>query len=161
MDETVTLDGDRSVYEVAFLITPNVTEEKLPEAFGTIKSMVLDRGAVAISEEFPKMIPLAYTIERTIDHKTNTYDEAWFGWIKFELDPLAVAALEKEVRNRPEVVRSLLIKTVRENTMAAKRGFGARRRPKSTDKDQESAPTISKEEIDREIEALVDENVAE
>jgi hypothetical protein len=71
----------------------------------------------------------------------------------------AVTTLEKELRARPDVIRFLLIKTVRENTIAAKRGLGARRRPKSTDS-KESAPLLSKEEIDREIEALVDEKAA-
>jgi hypothetical protein len=98
-------------------------------------------------------------MEKTINNKIERFREGYFGWVKFEMTGDAVTTLEKELRARPDVIRFLLIKTVRENTIAAKRGLGARRRPKSTDS-KESAPLLSKEEIDREIEALVDEKAA-
>jgi ribosomal protein S6 len=157
---TQTEVSDNGVYEVGFLLVPEITEEKLPEIFGTLKNVILDKGAVAISEEFPKLISLAYTMERTINNKIERFNEGYFGWIKFELPSEKVEDLEATLRLRIDLVRHLLVKTVRENTIASKKGFGVRRRPGGKDevKDNTSAaPEMSKEQIDREIEALVDD----
>lgn len=159
MEEMVlTGDSDNSVYEVGFLLVPEITEEKLPEVYGNLKNVILDTGAIAISEEFPKLISLAYTMERTINNKIERFNEGYFGWIKFEVDSSKVEGLEATLRLRTDLVRHLLIKTVRENTIASKKGFGVRRRPSGNEvKDKDAQPEMSKEEIDREIEALVDD----
>lgn len=160
MEEMMTTGGsDNGVYEVGFLLVPEITEEKLPEVYGNLKNAILDMGAIAISEEFPKLIALAYTMERTINNKIERFNEGYFGWIKFELDSGEVEGLEAALRLRTDLVRHLLVKTVRENTIASKKGFGVRRRPggKEEGKEKEGQPEMSKEQIDREIEALVDD----
>ena len=165
MDEMLqTEDSDNGVYEVGFLIVPATTEASLPEVFGTIKNAILGKGAVAITEEFPKLIPLAYTMERTINNKIERFNEGYFGWIKFEAPSEEVTGIEAMLRLRTDIIRHLLIKTVRENTIASKRVIGVRRRPGQKDaplKDKEGAPEMSKEQIDREIEALVDDKPVE
>lgn len=155
---TQTEVSDNGVYEIGFLLVPEITEEKLPEVFGNFKNSILEKGAIAIAEEFPKHMPLAYTMEKTINNKIERFNNAYFGWIKFELEGEKVAELEAAIRLRTDVIRHLLISTVRENTIASKRGFGPRRRvmKDETGKEIPGAPEMSKEEIDREIEALVD-----
>lgn len=154
------MTGEGNVYELGFLLVPEITEEKLPEAFGAIKEVVMKHGAVAISEEFPKQIALAYTIERSFKNKIERYNEAFFSWIKFELDAEKVKALDAELRLRGDVVRFLLVKTVRENTMSAKRPMGIRRKTTGSKEKDPNAPEMNKEEIDREIDALVTEKEA-
>lgn len=161
MEETTQMEGsDNTVYEVGFLLVPGITEERLPETFGTLKNAIVDMGAVAVSEEFPKLLTLAYTMEKTINNKIERFKEGYFGWIKFEMDGANTAKLEAALRLRDDVIRHILVKTVRENTIASKRSFGVRRRPSSDVKDNAAAPEMSKEEIDREIEALVDDKAA-
>jgi ribosomal protein S6 len=160
MDEMMQTEGaDRGVYELGFLLSPSITEEKLPEGFGALKDAIVGKGAIAISEEFPRLMTLAYTMEKTINNKIERFTEGYFGWIKFELPGGEVQGLDAALRLRDDVIRHLLISTVRENTIAAKRGFGVRRRPKSAET-KDAAPEMSKEEIDREIEALVDDPTA-
>lgn len=142
-----------TVYEVSFIIDPQVSEEKLPETFGAIKNTIVDLGANPISEEFPRHLELAYTMEKKVSNKILRYDEGWFGWIKFELETDITAKLEEKLRADTTIVRFLLVKTVRENTISSKKGVGSRKRQKTED-----TPEVSKEEIDREIEALVEEN---
>lgn len=154
MDENLN-EGEGSVYELGFLLVPEITEEKLPEAFGAIKDVVVKHGGTPISEEFPKNMALAYTIERTFRNKIERYNEAFFSWIKFELGGEAVKALDAELRLRGDVVRFLIVKTVRENTMSAKRPMGIRRKAGAPKEKDPNAPEMSKEEIDREIDALV------
>ena len=72
-------ESGNGVYEVGFLLVPEITEEKLPEAFGNLKNAILDKGAIAISEEFPKLMTLAYTMERTINNKIERFKEGYFG----------------------------------------------------------------------------------
>ncbi|MBP7804909.1 MAG: 30S ribosomal protein S6 [Candidatus Pacebacteria bacterium] len=158
MEEITQTEGsDNTVYEIGFLLTPSTTEERLPEAFGALKNVIVDMGAVAISEEFPKLLTLAYTMEKTINNKIERFKEGYFGWIKFEMEGTTLAKLEATLRLRDDVIRHLIVKTVRENTLASKRSLGVRRRPGADVKDNAAAPEMSKEEIDREIEALVDD----
>jgi len=159
MEEMIqTGDSDNGVYEIGFILSPNITEEKLPEAFGALKNVLSEKGAVTISEEFPKLMTLAYTMEKTINNKIERFTEGYFGWIKFELPAEVVAPLEGVLRLREDLVRYLLISTVRENTVASKRIPSVRRRVGGKDDiSKEAAPEMSKEQIDREIEALVDD----
>ena len=154
-------ESGNGIYELGFLLVPSFTEEKLPEAFNAIKEAVAGKGAVVFAEEMPKLITLAYTMEKTINNKIERFREGYFGWIKFELAGTETAKLESMLRLRDDVIRHLLISTVRENTIASKRGFGPRRNPKAGSKDSAISPSMSKEEIDREIEALVDEKPVE
>lgn len=150
--------SDNGVYEVGFIIVPEITEEKLPEVFGTIKDAVLAKGAIAISEEFPKLMTLAYTMEKTINNKIERFKEGYFGWIKFEAEGAKIAEIDAMLRLRTDVVRHLITSTVRENTIASKRAPSVRRRPEGA---ADGAPEMSKAEIDREIDALVDAKAPE
>ena len=150
---TQTEVSDNGVYEVGFILVPDVTEEKLPELFGNVKDAILAKGAIAISEEFPKLTTLAYTMEKTINNKIERFKEGYFGWIKFEAEGAAIAPIDAMLRLRTDVIRHLIISTVRENTIASKRAPSVRRRAEG--ETREGAPEMSKAEIDREIEALV------
>ena len=157
------MKNEGTVYELGFLLAASIGDDKLPEAFGAVKNVLLEQGAVAVTEEFPKLTTLAYTIEKNIANKNERFSQGYFGWIKFELDASKVGIVDTMMKNRVEIIRYLLIKTVRENTIAAKRVIGVRRRSKAPTnesgekKESSSAPEMTKEEIDREIEALVDD----
>ena len=113
-----------------------------------------------ISDEMPKMIPLAYTMSKVIQNVRNKFNTAYFGWIKFEINSEKVLELKKKLDLDPNIVRFLIIKTVKENTIAAKRFVhrdSVRRKVPTTKKEGESnevAP-INKEEVDKEIEAMI------
>jgi ribosomal protein S6 len=158
---TQTEVSDNGVYEVGFLLVPDITEDGLAEVFGNLKTSILDKGAIAVSEEFPKHMPLAYTMEKTINNKIERFNNGYFGWIKFELEGSKVAAVDAMLRLRIDVIRHLLISTVRENTIASKRAPSVRRRKDESGKEIPGAPEMTKEEIDREIEALVDTKTVE
>ncbi len=161
MEETIKAEmSDTGVYEVGFLFVPSITEEKMTEVFGAFKDSIIASGSTAIvAEEAPKLIPLAYTMEKTINNKIERFKEGWFGWVKFELDAALVAKLDAKIRLREDIIRHLFVSTTRDNTIASKRPFSVRRRPGSKDevKGDKEVPEMSKEDIDREIEALVTE----
>lgn len=156
MDEVLKVEkSENGVYELGFILVPSITEEKLPEIFGNLKAIMQDMGAMIFAEESPKMMTLSYTMEKTINNKIERFKEGWFGWVKFELASGDVAKLDAKMRLREDVIRHILISTVHENTIASKRSPTRRHGKEGGVEKDSSAPEMSKEEIDREIEALV------
>ncbi len=59
--------------------------------------------------------------KKTVSGSYDKYDTAYFGWLKFEIEPGKIEAVKKAVENRDTVLRVLLVSTVRENTYLGKR----------------------------------------
>ncbi len=159
-DKNVILDGaDKRVYELAYLLVPTIAPEEVPANYGNLKELVSSLGGVAISDEMPKMIPLAYTMKKVISNVSNKFNTAYFGWMKFFMDTDKVLELKSKLDLDPTCIRFLILKTVKENTIAGKkfvRGDMSYRKssPKKGNENEPVAP-INKEEIDKEIDALV------
>jgi ribosomal protein S6 len=161
---------DSKVYEVAFLLVPNLSEEEVPVVYGDMKGLITSLGGDFISEEMPKLIDLAYTMKKTIQNVNQKFDTAYFGWTKFFMDAEKVSELKKKLDFDPKVIRFLIVKTVKENTLSGKKFTskeGMRRKTSfsatSSSKKEEGenageAPVeINKEEVDKEIDAMVAE----
>ena len=151
-------DTNSRIYELGYLLVPTVPGEDVPAVFGNLKELVSSLGGVVISDEMPKMMPLAYAMVKITANVCNKFKTAYFGWTKFAMDSDKVSELKKKLDLNPNFIRFLIIKTVKENTIAAKRFVRGemRRRPRA-DKNSESGTTvpINKDEIDKEIDALV------
>lgn len=147
--ETVKTAG--TVYEVGFHIVPAVSPEKLPAEVDAIKAVLGGAKATIISEEFPKLRNLAYTMIKAIGPARHRYDTAYFGWIKFEAAPETSADIKKALDSNEKILRYILIKTVRENTL-----YGAKILPQEkAEEGKEGEKPASTEEIDKSIEKLV------
>ena len=144
------------VYEVGYLMLPSIPEENLGGEVTLLKDMFLENGAVFISDEYPKLIELAYAMARSINNKKQKFSYGYFGWVKFECNTDQAKIIKGILDKNEKLVRFLLIKTVRENTMSVKRSYsrqdGNKRRftPKT-----EEVEKINEETIDKEIDALV------
>jgi ribosomal protein S6 len=146
------------VYELGFHIVPTIAEEKVANVFGDIKSLLEKNGAVFISEEYPKMRPLAYTMLKNEAGKNEKFNFAYFGWVKYELPKEATAEVKEKLEKNKEILRFLVIKTVRENTL-----YGHKIGKKEGEKTEtpvvgvipEEVIMASEEEIDKTIEELV------
>lgn len=152
--------ADSKVYELGYLLVPSIKEEDVPVNYGNIKELVVSLGGEIISDEMPKMINLAYTISKVISNVRNKFNSAYFGWIKFTMNGDQVTELKSRLDLDPNFVRFLILKTVRENTIASKRFVrgDTYHRPKAKSAENETATPINKEEIDKEIDALVVES---
>lgn len=122
MNTKETLQGDErlQVYEVGFQIVPIVSADTLPAEVNAIRSLIASNGGVLISEEMPKLRDLAYELSRPVAGKHERFETAYFGWMKFESSPSAIAAIQDGIEKNSNVLRYLLIKTVRENTLFTK-----------------------------------------
>ena len=103
------------------------------------------------------MISLAYSMQKVTSNVRNKFNKAYFGWTKFIMDSQRVLELKKHLDLNPNFIRFLILKTVKENTIATKRFVRgeAYKRPKSRNTENEPVVPINKEEIDKEIDALV------
>ena len=151
-------DVNSRVYELGYLLVPTLSEEDVPATFGNLKELVSSLGGIAISDEMPKMLTLAYPMVKVIANLRNKFKTAYFGWIKFTMDSDKVLELKKRLDLDPNLIRFLILKTVKENTINAKRfvrGEMGYRKTKTEKNGNEKAVPINKEEIDKEIEAMV------
>ncbi len=112
-ESTATLS---KVYEIGYILLPSIPTEKVGTEVETIKALITKNGGAFISEEFPKLRPLAYTMQKQVGSTRHKVDEGYFGWVKFETTPDAMAALKIGMDTNDQVLRYLLINTVRENT---------------------------------------------
>lgn len=147
------------VYEVGYHLIATLPEEKLSETVLGIKSAIEDKNGVLISEDFPKMKALAYTLSRSTAGKREHFSHAYFGWMKFEFSMQEIASLQEKLKNNPLIIRFLLIETVRENTLATLRTplIKKTEEPKKDSPKQE----VSQEELDKSIEKLVGDTKTE
>ncbi len=142
------------VYELGYHLIPTLAEEEVPQYVNKIKDALDSYGAIVISEEMPKRIALAYTMHPSVKNKKQKYDKAYFGWIKFETDTQSVEEFKKFIDSLDEVFRSLIIITVRENTMAPKKLFVSTKKRTSKSGEEEKLDVAM---VDKEIDALIDE----
>jgi ribosomal protein S6 len=147
------------VYEVGFHIVPTVAEPEVAAVVAKIKSAL--GAAEIIKEEAPRKMALAYTIERSVEGKRERYAEAYFGFIKFAAEPAAVPLLQEALRGMREILRFIIISTVREDVVVPRRavftsdrleGKTITRAPRAAER---PAGEVSEEELDKSIEALV------
>jgi ribosomal protein S6 len=157
-------EGGGQVYELGYHIVSTVAEENLPKEVETLKAIVLKDGGSLVSEGEPKLINLAYSMTKSVADTKKKFNTAYFGWLKFETKSELMPMIKKAVDANPNVLRYLLIKTVRENTLYVPklnvRAVGKEEVPAKAKKSikTEEAKISSKkdlEDIDKSIDELI------
>lgn len=162
-NETNIEKGDiLTVYEVSYLLLPSLALEQVPLEVTSIKEVISSRGGAVISDEDPILIDLAYPMTKvvqTLRHKATT---GYFGWIKFEMTSGGIEAVKKALDANDKILRYLIIKTVRENTLLLGK-MKLEKEEKSRREDEEgeivtdevAKDVAPEEEIDKSIDDLV------
>jgi len=152
---------DARIYELGYLLVPTVVEENVPAVYGNLKELISSFKGGFISDDMPRSIPLAYTMSKVISNVRHKFNTAYFGWVKFEMDAEKILELKKKLDLDPQILRFLILKTVKENTIAAKRfvsregGVARKIFTAKKEGEPEVVAPINKEEIDKEIDAMV------
>lgn len=158
--ENIEKDAKMNVYEVSFLLLPSLAIEQVPSVSEAIKSLITKLGGHVFAGEDPVLIDLAYPITKvfpTIRHKET---KGCFGWVKFEMESDQVGGVKKSLDENQNVLRFLIIKTVKENTLLnGKMKFHKEERSRKEEKEEvvpeEEVKEISSEELDKSIDDLV------
>ncbi len=157
-NETAT-EANAKVYELGYLLVPTIAPDDVPVNYGNLKELVASFGGEIITDEMPKMTNLAYSMLKVVSNVRNKFNTAYFGWIKFTMSAPKLLELKKALDLDSNIIRFLILKTVKENTIAAKRFVRGEtyKRPSFIKRsmENETAVPINKEEIDKEIDALV------
>ena len=148
------------VYELGYLLVPTLPEEKLAEEVSKIKSEIESKGGIFISEEFPSLKTLTYKMSKVIETRKQKFEQAYFGWVKCEIDAEAIPELKSIFNLNANILRFILIKTVRESTLSFPK-ISSMKKPdqKAPDEGKVSEVVakgpVNEEEIDKSIEELV------
>ncbi len=111
-----------SVYEIGYHLVPTLSEEGVTAAVKDITELLKKNGAETVGDHFPAKIPLAYTIQKRVAGKILRFDEAYFGWVAFEMPREAVAVIKEALDAHPAVLRYLIVTTSRDAVAAALSG---------------------------------------
>ncbi len=159
--DKVAKNNEEKIYEIGYHLISSIAEENVAKEIEKIKEYLSKEKATIISEEDAVLRPLAYSIKKGFGGVYKTYDKAYFGFIKFELpEESQIEEINKKMKANDNVLRFLLIKTVRENTMYSPRiNVFADKDTKiktitKSEKDSIEAPATV-EEMDKSIDALV------
>lgn len=144
-------EGLPRIYEAGYLITPTIPEEAVGGEVVKLRELIGKFGGSVVTEEDPKLRELAYEMEKVISHKKEIFRNAYFGWIKFEMDADDVTAFQKALDGNASIIRYLLISTVREHTIASKRPMSRGPEGRRT----KDGTKLSDEEIEKTIQELV------
>jgi small subunit ribosomal protein S6 len=112
---------DSRVYEICFIFDNKLDEETALKKAEQLMQSIATLGGSFISEETPYMRELAYEMIRVQNNINVRFNEGYFGWVKFEIASDKVKEIDKSMKLDEQVVRYLIVTTVRENTVYTKR----------------------------------------
>ena len=102
-------EKDSKLYEIAYILDGRLAEEKAGEKAGDLKGLIESAHNMTVEESAPKLRRLAYAI--------RGQNEAFFGWIKFIMQPSEINTVYGKIKKIPEVLRFLLVEAQREEIM--------------------------------------------
>jgi len=130
------------LYELAYLISPELKEEEAKIFYDKISSLLTKEGEVLKSQS-PQKTGLAYPIKNK--------NEAFFADFEFELEVENLETLKKELEKEKDILRFLLINKEVENQKQKK--------TKRFKKSEKGAPLpktkINLEDLENEVEKII------
>lgn len=123
MEDLDTKERGRTVYELGYLVLPSIPEDSLSEVVDKVKAAITKHGGEVFDGEDPFKQDLAYTMSKVVGASRYVVNDAYLGWLKFELEPSQALPLKSDIEKMNELLRALLIKAPRETsfTFAAAR----------------------------------------
>jgi ribosomal protein S6 len=105
------------VYELGYLLVPSIGNTALAKEEAALKDLFSSRGGELVSSESPVMIDLAYPMLKVVHTDREKATQAYFGWMKYEIETDQIIEIKKFLDASAPILRYLLVKTVRENTL--------------------------------------------
>ncbi|MBU4536831.1 30S ribosomal protein S6 [Patescibacteria group bacterium] len=102
--------SEKEVYEIGYLLLPNISEEDVLTEVANVKAILEKQGASFLSGDEPKFINLAYPISKMFGADKQIFEKAYFAWIKFEVEVEKIIALKSGLDKYENIMRFLLIK---------------------------------------------------
>ncbi|MCX6703272.1 MAG: 30S ribosomal protein S6 [Candidatus Zambryskibacteria bacterium] len=145
------------IYELGYILVSSLPDEKIVDEVSVLKDLLSANGGDIISSEDPILIDLAYPMLKVVSAQRQKYSRGYFGWVKFEGEPDSLTAIKKVLDLSHTMLRYMIVKTVRENTLLnGKMVLRQEEREEVALEDAgEEAPIESGEVLDKTIDDLV------
>jgi ribosomal protein S6 len=122
IEEKIVSSGDTTadesrVYELGYILVPSIPEEKVVAEVDTLHALLVKNHAEIVSFEHPILIDLAYSMTKVVSTQRSKHSRGYFGWVKFTGTPEGLTAIKKVLDLSSTVLRYMIVKTVRENTL--------------------------------------------
>ncbi len=153
MEET----SKKQIYELGYHFLPTLSEEEVMKATASLKGELAKIDAAVIAEQNPGMMTLAYEIGKDIENKNRKFGTAYFGWIKFEVETVKIEAFKELMDKNLNVLRFIIIKTVRESTLATPK-LAHRGMTRRTPTDVAAGAPIDVAAVDKKIDEMMEED---
>lgn len=156
-------DNDESVvYELGYHLVPSLSEEEVALRVEGFKKAIADIGGEFIASGGPVSQELAYPMRKMKNGKWYGFTRSQFGWLKFTAAPERVHSWRDQLGADDTIIRFLIIKTVREDTMAAQPLFAevhtdTRSSERLTDAPASDAKPVSEEELNKRLGEILEE----
>ena len=149
-----------TVFEAGYTLLPSLATEQVPAKVDLLKEVITKAGGDVISLENPTLIDLAYPMTKVIGTTRLKCVTGYFGWVKFAISKEGMLGVKKALDADNDILRYLLTKTVRENTLSSgkmlfKSGDEGKKIEFSNIEPELTAPESTPEEIDKSIDELV------
>ncbi len=102
--------ADAAHYELAFHVLPTVAEGEVADVFASLKSVIEKAGGTFTTEEAPKRFDLAYEVIKYLEGRNRKFTSAYFGWVRFTLEPGQLEEIMEVVEGENRLLRHLLIR---------------------------------------------------
>ena len=102
----------RQTYELSFLALPELSENDVQSMQSELAETITKAGGEVASTSDVHFVDLEYTMTKKVKSSNERYDQAYFQWIHFTIDPSELSNIENAVDGHASVLRYLLIKTV-------------------------------------------------
>ncbi|HBD25171.1 MAG TPA: hypothetical protein DCZ96_04030 [Candidatus Zambryskibacteria bacterium] len=163
-EKTLEKGDNLTIYEVSYLLLPSLALEQVPAKVTALKKTLTSVGGQVISDENPILIDLAYPMTKVVGTIRHKCTMGYFGWVKFETTKEGIEAIKKSLDMDNEILRYLIIKTVRENTllsgkMKLKSEDDSKRQTDGYESETVEVPVVEKEATPEEIDKSIDDLV--
>lgn len=162
--ETDVEPGESKVYELGFHLSPAVPASEVSAEIEKIKAKIAEFGGTFIAFGDTVLTALAYPMSYLLAGKKQIVNQAHFSWVKFDLDRSKIIELKNFLDQFPHLVRFILVNTVRESTMPAKKSVilkatitpeEAKESVILVNEEVADKPPVTEAELDKTIEELV------
>lgn len=140
------MNKDNKTYEINYLMTHLLPEDKVAEEVFVLRKIIEDNKGFVVGEDQPKMQKLSYPIKK--------FDSAYYGWFKFSAEAESIDNIKNGFNKNEKILRAMVTEAEKENAahFAPRHGVGAIK--------SEGAPLGTAEKVEIKPEQI-DEKLAE
>jgi len=102
----------KQTYELSFLALPDLSESDVQSMQTELAEVITKAGGEVASPSDVHFIDLEYTMIKKVKSSNVRYDQAYFAWQHFAIEPSSVASIDEYVDGQDNVLRHLVVKTV-------------------------------------------------